>query len=125
MLGRRREAQAVKCTEVGTEAIAVSAAISAAMENTIAAPATALEIAKHLEATPVPHTASHASDVRPVDNLHLVGAVASQSTPPVIRANPLSTAFGDMVALMMNSPGHKHLSLAHLERRLIHPLLLN
>jgi cytolysin-activating lysine-acyltransferase len=42
-----------------------------------------------------------------------------------VRANPVSTAFGDMTALLAKSPAHKHFSLADLEWLLLPPVALN
>jgi hemolysin-activating ACP:hemolysin acyltransferase len=51
-------------------------------------------------------------------------AAAEQASRPV-RANPVSTAFGDMVALLTRSAAHKHFSLADLEWLLLPPVALN
>jgi cytolysin-activating lysine-acyltransferase len=51
-------------------------------------------------------------------------AAAEQASRP-LRANPVSTAFGDMVALLAKSPAHKHFSLADLEWLLLPPVALN
>jgi cytolysin-activating lysine-acyltransferase len=50
---------------------------------------------------------------------------AAGEAPRVLRANPVSTAFGDMVALLAKSPAHKHFSLADLEWLLLPPVALN
>jgi len=52
-------------------------------------------------------------------------APAPEQAPRLLRANPVSTAFGDMVALLTKSPAHKHFSLADLEWLLLPPVALN
>ena len=48
--------------------------------------------------------------------------VGLQSTQLLVRANPISTAFGDIVSLLAKSPAHKHYSLADLEWLLLPPV---
>lgn len=50
---------------------------------------------------------------------------ARAQAPLSPRANPVSTAFGDMAALLAKSPAHKHFSLEDLEWLLLPPVELN
>jgi hemolysin-activating ACP:hemolysin acyltransferase len=120
MWGKRRGA-----VEKASEGILESlhAPIADSSPTAADAPNIASEIARHLEAAPNGDASLENSDTR-----HLLDVKSTSpiklNAPSVVRANPISTAFGDMVALLAKSPAHRHLSLADLEWLLLPPVAL-
>jgi hemolysin-activating ACP:hemolysin acyltransferase len=125
MWGRRRqEAQPEHSPDADVQKFFASMAPEPAKE---APPQVAAEPAQPApDAYPTPVAAPQASGAatRPVATAEAAAPARSQAPRPV-RANPVSTAFGDMVALLTKSPAHKHFSLADLEWLLLPPVALN
>jgi hemolysin-activating ACP:hemolysin acyltransferase len=124
MWGKRREVQAEKSSEAAPRSSDAPIAGGGPSESPLAASDLASAVIRHLEAISPPNSAASSADAKQIIDAKPALPVY-RGSPPIIRANPVSTAFGDMVALLSRSPAHNNLSLADLEWRLLPPVALN
>jgi hemolysin-activating ACP:hemolysin acyltransferase len=120
MWGKRRQEAEPKNSPDSVQKFVASTAHESAKD---APPHAAAGVQPAPEAQPAPAPLGNGAAARPPAAAE--SAAPAAQAPRPTRANPVSTAFGDMVALLAKSPAHKHFSLGDLEWLLLPPVALN
>jgi hemolysin-activating ACP:hemolysin acyltransferase len=121
---RRQEVQPENSRDADVQKFFASMGAVRAQEAPPQAAAKAAQPMLETQPLPVPARHENGPAAQPTPDAENAAPVGEQA-PRRVRANPVSTAFGDMVALLAKSPAHKHFSLADLEWLLLPPVALN